>query len=508
MSQFDVKATTRFRAAIFGLAIGLLLPTNALVFSAPIQQAANNDKGTDSPKAIALFEEATKLHKRKKFKESVAKLKLAMKEDPEFQLGLYWLALNSSELKKYDDEAEYYEQLYQLGKAQPDKVVAVDGCINAGLSYGRRKQLEKSERWFSRAVMLDPNNVYGLGARTYRNLAITKLNKQDYSSATLSAMLGNRLDTKTVPDNMVQDLGKRMNSEVATILSLDDETDREFEYLDNLGETGEPVLHDLGGDVAQLINLGTLNKMLAVFKDAKFVELLDFDDLSQIERIELKGKPKGACYVDGRLFLTVSGPNRLVELDLETGKEIAIWKLKQSAPLHFAVAPKHDMAFFPGTSMQILNLKTGKISNGPNGITSLRCDPSQQHVFAFWTPRYRPNEESGMFLIRGRPIHYTIRGQTGNQQSVLMRFKICDGGVALAQARFNAASNGKQMVVSDDGAVVAMVGGGAGVRPMIPWSKGMGLCSTMPTTSARYFGLSRPEPIRQLPRSTRQTIGL
>ena len=436
---------------------------NALLASPRQIEVDAGDMGTDSQKAISLFREGLNLYKKKKYSASVAKLKLAMKEEPEFQLGLYWLGLNSTDQKKFDKEKEYYEKLYQLGLANPKNVVAVDGCINAGLAFARRGQFSESEIWFSRAILMDPGDQYGMGWKAYRNLAITKFNLKEFGSATVCALLGHRLNSKRIPESMVNDMRKRATSEVATVIR-DDQPPVKFDYLDDLGETGEPNTLDVAGEVTQLVDLYTVSKMLVMFKDQKCIQLVDYSDGFQVEQIDFKGKPQGASFIGGRLFLTVTGPDRLVEFDIQKQEERESWRLKNPAPVHFAVAPKHGLAFFSATSIQVLNLKTGKFSKGPPGVTSIRSDPKQRFVYGYSTPRYRPNNSSGMFLVRGRPIHYTIIGKSGDQQSVMYRFAIAQGGLVLSQLRLNAASNGKKMVVSDDGNVVAMVGGG-GWRP-------------------------------------------
>jgi len=441
--------------------------------------------GTTSRKAASLFEKGVKNFNEDEFEKCAQQFKEAIEIDSDFQLSMYWLAQAHEALGQHDSEMEVYQDLFDSHETELNSVV-IEGCINAGTSLGKRGELDSSELWFSRALALDPKDKHGKSAQAYRNLAITKFNKQDFTSAAIVAQLGHELNSKTVPSAMVEAGAKKANSEIVTVVLGESEVKKKFPYRESLGVENEfEELADISEPFGKMVDVSTERKLVVIPKDQKFLYVVDYSKDLEVTKVATQGRTKSATVVDGRLFLSISSPHRIAEFDIGTGKEIKSWELTSGSPRSFAVAPDKGLAFLcNGGPIQILDLKSGKESGSEFRATEIASDPKQEFVFAFRRPPYKANERQGQFLIRGKPIYFTVRNAEFEwSHSSLMRFRICEKDLLLSQIRLQAASNAQRLHVSSDGHVVAIVGGGGWRSKSRPSGSGYGV----PFFNARDF---------------------
>lgn len=452
------------------LAVVLMLGWSAISCAQDQDMATIKQKlGTNSSKAASLFNEAQDLYRKVEFDQGIANLNSAMEADPNFQLGLYWLALFYGRKGDGPSEYESYERLYACRETEISSIV-VGGCVNAGIGKAQQGEVDEAEKWFGRAMLLDPDDTFGLGWKAYRNLAISKINNNQALSAALCASIGHKLNQEQVPEGMVEQFLQSAAGEVGTIARFGVEPNK-FEYLEELPSLGDSqTLPSVSEPVAQLVDLPSLHCFLAIPEDAKHVDVIDYGNSLHVQRWKLQGRPQAAVFVDGKTYISITSPNRLIEFDPKSGKELQRWELKQSAPKSFAVAPKHNLAFLvQGDELRILNLDSGESRLSPYSVTGIACDPNQEFVYGFYRPPFESDTERGHILIEGRPVYFEFDpGKTNWSQSTLFRFKIAtgksSGSLVLSQVRLKAASNARQLTISADGSILGIVGGG-GWRP-------------------------------------------
>ena len=437
-----------------------------IAMAGPVYGQQTSDKlkqvGTESIEAADQFEKGVDDFQSQKFDKSLSHFKSALEHDSDFQLAMYWLAQAHEALGDHKNEIKTYQRLYDTRETDLNSVV-IEGCINAGLSLGKRKEFEPSELWFSRALAVDPKNKFGKAASAYRNLAITKFNKQDFTSAAVVAQLGHEIDEERVPKKMVEAGASKANSEVASVVVGEHEVKRKFPYRDSLGVKGEiEKLDGISVPIGKMVDVGTERKLIVLPKDEKFLYVIDYSKDLKLTKVKTQGRTRAAEFVDDRLFLSITSPHRIAEFDIAEGKELKSWELDTESPRSFAVAPAKKLAFLSnGGQIQILDLESGKQSVSEFQATEITSDPKQEFVFGFRRPAYKSNEEHGQLLIRGKPIYFTIRNKEFNwSHSTLMRFRICEKDLLLSQLRIQAASNARSLQVSADGHVVSIVGGG------------------------------------------------
>ena len=127
----------------------LMLLSNALAIGQN-KQNIKSRYGTGSQQVVDQYLKGIEEFRANDFEEAERLFAAGLKIDPEFQLGMYWLGQTYEALKEHDKEITVYEKLYATRDKQWSKTL-VEGCLNAGLSAGKRGKLELSEFWFSRS---------------------------------------------------------------------------------------------------------------------------------------------------------------------------------------------------------------------------------------------------------------------------------------------------------------------------------------------------------------------
>ena len=459
------KTLINFQIILLTL-FGVFLVSSPQIYG---QDAAENSLaryGTTSQEAADQIAKGLRAFKAKNYKASLAAFERAAKLDPNCQLAFFWLAQSHELLGDRENEMAAYNNLFNLRSNKTN--VLLEGCLNAALSLSHRGKLEESTRWFSRVIRLDPTNKFKLAAKAYKNLAITRSEMKEPGAAVFAATLGNLIDSKVVPPKMLDELNEKSKREVATILEADTTEQIEFQYRDELGvDSGANLIPEINFPVRDLTDLHE-QKMLAVLpEDGKFFYLADYqNDELKLTKVKTQGRPKAAVYIGGKLYLSITSPNRIAEFDVSSMRETKKWRLRREAPSNFAIAPAQNSAFYVAEGViTTLNLESLKETHSDFSVNRLGSDPTQKHLFAFKKPSSDASQVHGQFLIRGRPIQFAIEDESmESDQSTLFRFEIVDGHLLPSQIRLNSASNASALEVSPDGKMVAIVGGG-GWRP-------------------------------------------
>ncbi len=144
--------------------------------------------GTRSTAAATNLNEAIQLVNQKKAADALPLLDKSLAADPSLQLAYYWKALAQIDLGDVDAGIKEYEKIWSLGEAGKITSVTVDACINAGLTLAKLKQLKESTVWFTRAIILDPEDRFDLRWKAFRNMGIARLEAGDQLSAAFSVI--------------------------------------------------------------------------------------------------------------------------------------------------------------------------------------------------------------------------------------------------------------------------------------------------------------------------------
>ena len=177
--------------------------------------------GTRSTDAAEALSAGIKLVEQKKPSEALILIEKAIAADPDFQMAYYWKALACTDLGDIDAAFVQYEKIVEISQRTKISNISVDACINAGLTVIQTKQAKGPCEWFTRAIMLDPNDTHKLRWKAFRNMAIWRFDQKDHLTATLCAMSAYAADPRRVDLRMVAEfLSKVEQEEVAKVLDF------------------------------------------------------------------------------------------------------------------------------------------------------------------------------------------------------------------------------------------------------------------------------------------------
>ncbi len=430
--------------------------------AAPLCAQDLRDKyGTRSLAAARSLDQGIRLFEQRKAADALGHLDAAIEADGDMQLAHYWRALTLNDLGRVDEGLKAYKELIELGERTEITSVIVDGCINLALTYAKLEDEKAASHWFTRALLLDPTDRFQFQWKAYRNMAISLNIREDYDSAAMCALLGVLANPRRVEFRMAMQFLERSkhDNEVVKVLHFagDDpqpsrrlavEASRELKDVAGL----PTAVTDLQGDPYS----GTVVAISS--GQSKWVAITSGDSGPMVASHEAPGNITSATVVGGSLFVCVSAPARLVELNMTTGETIKSWNLP-TAPTSIAVVPLQDVAFFPQRGqLRRIDLRNSRITDTEYFSHGVASDPLQRFCYSY----IRDEGESGHVLVNGRPIRFTVRDRW--TQTTVGQYAVAERRLMFAAMRVNAASNGRKLHVSPDGHWVASVGGG-GWRP-------------------------------------------
>lgn len=425
------------------------------------QQDLRDRVGTRSLEAAKAFEEGMALVQQKQYAPGLVKLKKAADADPDLALAHYWMAIAYGDTGDIDAAIGQYEKVLEIGRRTRTSNVTVDACINAGLSLAQIGREEAGWPWFSRAILLDPENRHKIVWKAYRNMSIGLSQKGRHLSAATCAILGYIADPANVEKGLVQELiEKAQDDEVAQILHFPAEV-RPLPIRSapaKLAAAG--AVDGVPGPVTEILQDPVSGRLFAfVEKSDKFLSIA----AGKVTPMTAPGVVRGATMADGQLYLSLEQPSRIVRLHPSDGKLQRSWDLPFDPPYMLAVvAPEGTAAFASQGVLCTLDLDSGQVAKTTFTATGVETDPTQQFIYAFARPEVRA--QTGHILVDGRPVFFHSMDNDW-AQSTFYRFAVAQKKVLLASMRMNAASNAQYPHVSPDGRWAMLVGGGGWRTP-------------------------------------------
>jgi S1-C subfamily serine protease/DNA-binding beta-propeller fold protein YncE len=417
--------------------------------------------GTRSLAAARSLDQGIRLSQQRKAKDALKQLEAAIEADGDLQLAHYWKALTLNDLGRVDEGLQAFKELIELGERTEVSSVVVDGCINLALTYARLEEEKEAAHWFTKALLLDPTDRFQFHWKAYRNMAISLNIRRDYDSAAMCALLGVLANPRRVEFRMAMDFLERSkhDNEVVKVLHFAGEDPQPSRRLD-----AAPIrkLDNVAGLPTAVTDLqvdpysGTVVAISA--GRSTWASITSGEGDPRVASHEAPGKITSATLVGGSLFVCVSSPARLVELNPATGDTVKSWNLP-ATPSSIAVVPLQEVAFFPQRGqLRRIDLRTSQVTDTEYFSDGVASDPLQRFCYSY----IRDEGESGQVIVNGRPIRFTVRDRW--TQTTLGKYAVAERRLMFAAMRVNASSNGRKLHVSPDGHWVASVGRG-GWRP-------------------------------------------
>jgi len=427
--------------------------------------------GTKNMACAQALERASELIDANRMEEALKEVDIALRADAGCGFACFWRGCILDDLGRLREAVDAYEKAFQEGKkGSTIKNYTIQSAINLGLLYARQKERDKSNSWFSKAIIEDPGDSQKMLWIAYRNMAITHYKNQDYYSAALAAVMAYDLNREKVPKKMVEDYFDLSDKQdTARVLFVDEpiavlKNGEKFGNLHQVLGKGQPI----NEKITQLLPGGDGNKVIAISMDARYYYAISADESSaNIEKINADGSIKSGYIAGNDLYLATKAPYKLLVMDLSTGRlknEISLSSF--TAPTSFVVYPAEKTAYYPyNDELQVIDLETGK--SYETGIPGqvVTGDANSRSLFSFTKPKKNYNYYSGALIIDGYPIFYHATvSDLDWTQTTLFKCYVKGNRLILAEVRRKAASNGFNLEVSPDGYWVAAAGGG-GWRP-------------------------------------------
>ena len=451
------------RTVVFTLAVlvGYAVP------AAPAQQDLRAQFGTESLDAAKAVLRGIQAAQAGKKKDAVTAFDEALKLDPKCGMAYFQKAIAQVDLGDVEEGIASYKKVLADGTSAGGNIRAT-AATNIGLVYGRLGEFDNSNLWLSRGILEDYDNQFKQRGKAYRNLAINLREQHRQLSAAMAVALAYEDKAPNCDMAMVREFFRTLdNSEAAKLLHFDDGPSEvkpraeaavleEARLEGTIAETVRDLLPDPRGRF-----------VVATVAAAPHYYLLRTGATVDVRKVE--GMPiVGACLVDGSLYLSRSDPNRIDQVEVETGKTVKSYPLPKPAPATFAAFPAQNRVFFPNDGIvQQYDLATGRVreTNTPGQV--VRGHPNQKFVFSYTKPER--GSRNGYVVLDGR-VYFVDRGFDWSQ-TTLFKSVLTPTGLLLAEVRDNAASNGGRLVVGQDGGWVGVAGGG-GFRPLDKTQKG------------------------------------
>lgn len=451
------------RLALFALALlfGIAVPP------APAQQDLRVQFGTENLDAARAILRGIQASQAGKKKEATAAFDEAIRLDPKCGMAYFQKGLAQIDLGDVDEGLATYKKVLSDGVSAGGNIRST-AAVNIGLVYAKLGDHDNSNVWLSRGILEDYDNVFKQRGKAYRNLAIGLREQGRPLAAATAVALAYEDKAPNCDLNMVREYFKRLdNSEAAKLLHFDDGASVPRT------RTGAAALEDLKVDgaiaepVVELLPDPKGRYVVATVAGAPHYYLLRPGAAVAVRKIE--GKPVvGACLIEGMLYLSRTDPNRIDQVEPETGRLVKSYPLPKPAPATFAVYPARNRAFFPNDGIvQQYDLTTGQVRETKTPGQVVRGHPGQKFVFSFTKPER--GSRSGYVVLDGQ-LYYVDRGFSWIQ-TTLFKSVLTPTGLLLAEVRDNAASNGTRLIVSQDGDWIGVAGGG-GFRPLDKTQKG------------------------------------
>ncbi|WP_439625022.1 trypsin-like peptidase domain-containing protein [Gemmata sp.] len=443
----------RSPSAVVLALLGVFMPSPAVA-----QQDVRVLFGTDHLGAARAVQRGDQATAAGKHKEAAAAFKDAVRLDPLCGAALFRMALALGDAGDIDEALATYKKVL-AADVNATRLTRAVAATNLGLTYGQLGKLDESNLWFTRAIMEDSDNQLRERGKAYRNLAINlRTQKRPLASAVAVAMAYED-KARNCDIAMVREFFRGIGGvETARVLYTEADSPPGKPRADRPELEAVKLDAKLAGVPADLLADPRGRYVIGTAPGLKHFHLIGTGEAVAARQVETDPY-LGACLVGGSLYLSRQGPDRVDQVDVETGKTLKSFELGKPAPATFAVA--HGRVFFPsGGIVHQYDTRTGEVRETNTPGTVVRGHPGQQFVFSY--TKAERGGGRGFVVVDGR-VFLVDRGLDW-VQTTLFKSVVTPGGLLLAEARDNAASNGTRLTLSPDGRWVGVVGGG-GFRP-------------------------------------------
>ncbi len=434
----------------------------SLVASAQ-QQDIRDRYGTRSLEAASYMHQGLEHSNKKHYAAALRSFQNACRVDPAFSLARYWVVVTQGELGNIGEAVKAYQEVVAIDEKARISNVTIDACVNLALLYCDVDKHEDAAVWFTKAIMLDPEDKFKLAWKAYRNMAITLHERGETFSAMMCAILGYKAEggKERVGLKMVKDYLKDVDDdeEVCQVLH--------FPYKTPLlkASRAEPRMRTtklnppIANRVSKLLLDIKKNRIIVLTADKQSYYVIDAGGGNKVSRVRAPGAITAACCIAGKFYVAIHQPASLLRLSIPSGRILDRWNLPKAAPASLAVLPSQDLAIFPlGSILHTYDLTNRRLTKTDFGSTGVVADPLQRFCYSYVHPG---RKNVGVVIIDGRPVVF----DTGSWlQTSLFKYAVAKRQPQPAAFRINAASNGRQICLSADGNWISIVGGG-GWRP-------------------------------------------
>jgi S1-C subfamily serine protease/tetratricopeptide (TPR) repeat protein len=476
-------AMCRFVAVVFSLACSFL---PAPVFA---QQDLRVRYGTDSVQAAQAIQRGLGLMNMGKDKESIPEFEAALKTDPNCGFAMFQLAMAQGAAGNIESAMEQYKKLFGKDVKTGRNVRAV-AATNMGLINAKLGNIDESTLWFSKAIVEDYDNTFKERAKAYRNMALNLRDQKKHFPAAIAVALAYEDKAQNCDINMVRDFFKQVKEEEDSCVLLRFEDDQPL-----VTPRKEPIdltpikIDNIPTDrITEFLPDPAGKYVVALSPAAGKYFVVGLGATPNVKAVEATGLVAG-CLMEGKLFLSRKSPDRIDQVEIDTGKQIKSYAMAKSAPTSFTVFPAQNHIYFcQDDAVHDYDMSSGnsKESNTPGTVVA--GHPNQKYVFSFYRPKQQGG--SGLVVVDGRV--FEVRRGTNWLQCPLFKSVATPGGLLLAEVRDNAASNGQQLMLSSDGNWVGVAGGG-GYRPSDKKVGGYGVAVFNSTSTEKLQGFFKTD---------------
>lgn len=440
--------------------------------------------GTRSLEAANAIHRGLELMEQRKPKESLAALNEALKLDAGSVMALYQrghaymnMGLLDEGLADWKTVVEWSEQ------GRGSMLLGTDAAVNVGLSLGRLKQYPESNQWFTRAILMDPDDKGERHWKAYRNLAINLAEQGEFLAAAIAASTAREINSRQVESRMIEDLKSRIgNQRYARLLHVPyEQIEVQAREIDTELTRIDPVGAKIEADIHQILPDPRTNRIAILPRAADHFFLLRTGDAVISRKVPVGQSIRCGTVAEGRLFVATDGqPPAIREVDWMTGKTLRQWDLRGNAsPASIAFCLSRRQAFFTvGHELHRLRLEDGQVEDLEIAATQLWVDPAEKQLWC-WYHELKTIRPGGFetFIVGGRPVTVHDSGEYASLTR-LSRYVITDRKVIMAEMYHQPPINSTGLSVSPDGRWVVLHGSfgkqGPQISPSADFSRAAG----------------------------------
>jgi len=471
--------------------------------------------GTRSREAVELMLASAKASAGGDPASGLAMAEKALVLDGEFQLAHYHRANALIGLGEIDAAADVMELSIAL---KPDSRVAQAARSDMAITWARVSRNDAADRWFSRAILADPDDRFGMLARIYRNWALNQARRGMSFSAMHLARIASRHD----PDSeelaeLVQVLGERAieDDHVVSLVTETPESEPppEREMTTTLEELESDIRIPPNAKSYSMATLDGRHVIVASPGDTAY-RVVSVDGTSpRVDEIDMRGKITALRIFGDRLYVALADPDVLLRCVPTTGEIERRWILPAPTTGIAVLAATDELFCCIEERLYRLSLRDRDARPVPTQLLADRivAHPTDPWLFSLRFYQYTEEDNAKLAEHERRMEDYYHQVEEYNQhvtgfghqrdvfgrprggrsrpavpirpmislQATLTRILVTEEAVFAAETRYKAAINPSQILLGHHGRLVGTAGGG-GFRPSrtqkeLGWGYGLAL---------------------------------